>query len=102
MFEHLPPDVKAELQDVDYHDYEHGTRRCADLGCKGPLCLKFERDRKREARRLAAEKAGRVFRAHRTEHSLRDGELELILRWYRTELSEAREQSSLVVPAKAV
>jgi hypothetical protein len=40
--------ILFELSDETYRDRTHNRRKLYDEGCKGPLCLKAERDRSRK------------------------------------------------------
>lgn len=44
-------EILAELNDEQFVGKTHGTRSGAKAGCKGPMCLKFTRDRVRESYR---------------------------------------------------
>lgn len=43
-------EVDAELSDEDYEANQHGTAYCYNKGCKGPICKKGNRDRRRATR----------------------------------------------------
>lgn len=43
-------EVDDELGDELYENCTHGTAYCYGKGCRGPICRKLNRDRKRSAR----------------------------------------------------
>lgn len=46
----ISKDIDAELEDEEFKGATHGTSYCYGRGCKGPICKKGNRDRKRATR----------------------------------------------------
>lgn len=84
MWGNLPDDVKAELADGEYSSRTHGTPACYAKGCRGPLCLKSERDKQAHRRKRDAEASGRDYIPY-GPHPVRERDelLEKITAWHR-------------------
>lgn len=46
----ITKDIDAELADEEFSTATHGTAYCYGKGCKGPICKKGNRDRRRKTR----------------------------------------------------
>lgn len=51
----IAKDIDAELADQEHQTMTHGTAYCYGKGCKGPICRKGNRDRKRKSKGIVME-----------------------------------------------
>lgn len=101
MWDSLPDDVRAELEDPRFSGRTHGIRgtyaKCykdGGKGCRGPLCRKAERDagHERYAARQARRGAVRPARIGLRDEDVRarDEELSRIQLWHEGQIELAR------------
>ena len=73
----LAPDVAAELADPHFLTRTHGKKATYQAGCRGPLCRKAERERKRASYRR---NKGKVLEYPPRHERARDWYLEKVQR----------------------
>lgn len=82
MWNDLPLDVRAELEDPAFIGRTHHKKATYAKGCRGLLCRKSERDEARDITREAAEKMGREYVPRPTPAQERDDLLDVIKLWH--------------------
>lgn len=83
--DNFPPDIREEIEQEDYLNLQHGRPNTYNMGCRGPLCRKANRES--VARKVAKRRAERGLPpTNRTPEAClpraRDAELNLFLELY--------------------
>jgi hypothetical protein len=96
MWDELPDDILAELNDERFTNRQHYSRATSALKCHGPLCRKAERDRERIRSQRRAEAAGRIYKPNYESrvNSADETYLEQVIAWHISDLAERRTQTA--------